>query len=62
MNSGQDGRELTSARWGLIPTWAKDQGIGTRVINARAETVAEKPAFRAAFARSRSLVPADGYY
>jgi putative SOS response-associated peptidase YedK len=49
-------------RWGLIPSWAKDPAIGNRMINARAETVAEKPAFREALARSRCLVPADGYY
>lgn len=56
------GREMTLVRWGLIPAWAKDPAIGNRMINARAETVAEKPAFREAFARRRCLVPADGYY
>lgn len=55
-------RELHVARWGLVPSWAKDPGIGSRLINARAETVAEKPAFRRAFAKRRCLVPADGYY
>lgn len=55
-------RELLEARWGLIPSWAKDKAIGSRMINARAETLAEKPSFRRAFARRRSLVPADGYY
>jgi putative SOS response-associated peptidase YedK len=55
-------RELLSARWGLVPSWAKDPSIGNRMINARAETLAEKPSFRRAFARRRSLVPADGYY
>ncbi|MCA9267495.1 MAG: SOS response-associated peptidase [Planctomycetales bacterium] len=55
-------RELTLLRWGLVPSWAKDASIGARMINARAETVAEKPAFRAAFKRRRCLVPADGYY
>jgi putative SOS response-associated peptidase YedK len=49
-------------RWGLVPFWAKDVKIGSRMINARAETVAEKPAFRRAFAKRRCLVPADGYY
>ena len=55
-------RELLTARWGLIPSWAKDPSIGSRMINARSETVAEKPAFKKAFARRRALVPADGYY
>ena len=49
-------------RWGLVPFWAKDPRIGRRTINARAETVASKPAFRAAFRRRRCLVPADGFY
>ena len=55
-------RELTFFQWGLIPSWAKDPSIGSRMINARAETVAEKPAFRRAFAKRRCLVPADGYF
>lgn len=58
----QEKRECVLARWGLIPSWAKDPGIGNKMINARAETVAEKPAFREALARSRCLIPADGYY
>ncbi len=49
-------------RWGLVPFWAKDPGIGSRMINARSETVAEKPAFRAAFRRRRCLILADGFY
>lgn len=48
--------------WGLIPGWAKDPSIGSRMINARAETIAEKPAFRAAFRRHRCLIPANGFY
>ena len=55
-------RELAKVRWGLIPSWAKDPAIGNRMINARAETVHEKPAFRAAFRRRRCLVVADGFY
>ena len=55
-------KEMTLLRWGLIPFWAKDPAIGNRMINARAETVAEKPAFRAAYRRRRCLVLADGFY
>ncbi len=55
-------RELRVVRWGLVPFWAKDTSIGSRLINARAETVATKPAFRRAFARHRCLLPADGFY
>lgn len=56
------GRELHIMRWGLVPSWAKDIGIGARLINARAETVNEKPAFRGAYRYRRCLVPADGFY
>jgi putative SOS response-associated peptidase YedK len=55
-------RELRVVRWGLVPFWAKDPKIGSRMINARAETVDSKPAFRHAFKRRRCLLPADGYY
>ena len=55
-------RELVAVRWGLIPSWADDPAIGNRMINARAETVADKPSYRAAFRRRRCLVPADGFY
>ncbi len=58
----QYGREIGLTRWGLIPSWAKDPSIGTRLIIARAETVSEKPAFRDAIQRRRCLIPADGYY
>ncbi len=63
--SGDDGgpqRQLRVLTWGLVPSWAKDPSIGTRMINARVETVAEKPAFRKAFATRRALLPADGYF
>src|SRR5690349_5324693 len=56
------GREVLLAQWGLVPSWAKDPKIGSRMINARSETVAEKPAFAKAFASRRAIVPADGYY
>lgn len=55
-------RELALLQWGLIPFWAKDPAVGERLINARSETVAEKPAFREAFKRRRCLVLADGFY
>jgi putative SOS response-associated peptidase YedK len=55
-------RQLRVVTWGLVPFWAKDPSIGNRLINARMETVAEKPAFRRAFASRRCLLPADGYY
>ena len=56
------GRELAMLRWGLIPSWAKDSSIGARTINARGDTVAEKPSFRSAFKRRRCLVLADGFF
>lgn len=55
-------RQLVPMRWGLIPAWAKDASFASRMINARRETVAQKPAFRHSFKRKRCLVPADGYY
>ena len=55
-------RRLDLARWGLVPYWAKDPGIGVRAFNARVETAAEKPMFRSAFVRRRCVLPADGYY
>ncbi len=55
-------RELCYLRWGLIPHWAKDPAIGNRMINARAETAAEKPSFRGAMRYRRCLIPANGYY
>lgn len=58
----QQVRQLHVARWGLIPSWARDPGIGSRMINARSESVLEKPAFRKAVKSRRCAVPADGYY
>ncbi|NHC13346.1 SOS response-associated peptidase [Motilibacter deserti] len=55
-------RQLRTVRWGLVPSWARDASGAARLINARLETVAEKPAFRKAFRSRRCLVPADGYY
>ena len=55
-------RRLATLTWGLVPSWAKNRSIGSRLINARVETLAEKPAFRRAFAKRRCLLPADGYY
>lgn len=55
-------RELVLLKWGLIPSWADDPKIGSSLINARAETVATKPAFRSAMKRKRCLIPADGFY
>lgn len=57
-----DDRQLRTVRWGLVPSWAKDKKIASRLINARSETVTEKPAFRKAAAKRRCLIPADGYY
>ncbi len=55
-------RELAHVRWGLVPRWAKDPSIGGKMINARSETVAEKPSFRTAYKHHRCLIPADGFY
>lgn len=55
-------RTLQMMRWGLIPSWAKDPAIGNKLINARAETLAEKPSYKTALIRRRCLIPADGFY
>ena len=61
-NNADEQRELVMLRWGLVPFWAKDPSIGNRMINARAETVAEKPSYRNAYKHRRCLVLADGFY
>jgi putative SOS response-associated peptidase YedK len=60
--SGADLREMAGCKWGLIPYWAKDPKIGNNLINAKAETISEKPSFKHAFAKRRCLIPADGFY
>ncbi|MDQ4043273.1 MAG: SOS response-associated peptidase [Actinomycetota bacterium] len=62
VEGGGGERRLELLRWGLIPAWADDPGIGSRMINARSETAAEKPSFRRAFKERRCLIPADGFY
>ncbi|TYP89982.1 SOS response-associated peptidase [Blastococcus xanthinilyticus] len=60
--TGGGHRELRAVRWGLVPSWAKDVSVGNRMLNARVESLTEKPAFRKAAATRRCLVPADGWY
>jgi len=62
IREGNGVREATFFKWGLVPRWAKDSSIGNKLVNARSETVAEKPSFREAFLRRRCLVPVDGFY
>ncbi len=61
-DNNANARELVMLRWGLVPSWARDPAIGNRMINARAETVAEKPSYRNAFKHRRCVVLADGFY
>lgn len=58
----EDVRRLSLSRWGLVPSWAKDQSIGNKLINARAETLLEKPSFRKAFKYRRCIIPADSFF
>lgn len=60
--TGEGGRSLDELVWGLVPSWAKDPAIGSRLINARAETVHEKPSFRHALRQRRCIIPASGYF
>jgi putative SOS response-associated peptidase YedK len=60
--NGDGGARVEAFHWGLIPSWAKDRKIGSRMINARAETLAEKPAFKRLFSSKRCIVPMDGFY
>jgi putative SOS response-associated peptidase YedK len=60
--TGNGKRRIGQLRWGLVPSWANDEKIGYKMINARAETVTERPAFRTLFARKRCIIPADGFY
>jgi len=62
LKDAQPVRQLRLAKWGLIPSWAKDASVGYKMINARSETLAQKPAFKRAFAKRRCIVPADGWY
>src|SRR3982074_1176086 len=61
-SDGERRRYLSQLRWGLVPSWAKDPKAGDRMINARAESLADKPAYQRAFQKHRGLVPADGFY
>jgi len=58
----EEKNHLSAFHWGLVPFWAKDRSIGNKLINARSETVADKPSFRTAFKKRRCLIPANGFY
>jgi putative SOS response-associated peptidase YedK len=55
-------RQLRTVKWGLVPVWSKDPKIGSRLVNARSETITEKPSFRSSAAKRRCIIPADGYF
>lgn len=62
MVPAEAGRQLQAKRWGVVPSWAEDEKIGGKTTNARAGTIAQKPAFSAAFKRRRCLIPVSGFY
>jgi putative SOS response-associated peptidase YedK len=62
LHDSQPDRQLRTLKWGLVPAWAKDLRIGSKLINARSETITEKPAFKRAAAKRRCIIPADGYF
>lgn len=62
IRQAEDEREAVFLKWGLVPSWAKDAAIGAKLINARSETITEKPSFREAFKKRRCIIPADGFY
>ncbi|MCB1191287.1 MAG: SOS response-associated peptidase [Leptospiraceae bacterium] len=62
LKKGNSGFEVVSQKWGLIPFWSKDSSIGSKMINARAETITEKPSFKNSFKKQRCLIPANGFY
>lgn len=62
LDEGTIDRHLLIAKWGLVPSWAKDAKIGSKMINARSETILEKPSFRSAAVKRRAILPAEGYY
>lgn len=62
VTAGEDGMELEPMKWGLVPVWAKDPAIGYRLINARDDTIFEKPVWRSVILRKRALIPANGFY
>ena len=62
LEEGTLDRRLLIAKWGLVPSWSKDSKVGSKLINARSESILEKPSFRSAAVKRRAIVPAEGYY